>query len=379
MKRIAAWLAAIAATATLAACTGETEPATDVTATSATLHGDVTWNDNEQSLDWRWTWSKDGGATWGGTAWQAVPPCANDPCSAHVTKTPINLVPDSHYIFRLVARDTQGNVYYGDSNGLGANDPPYEYDSFDTDPLPSDSYPSISPIERDGDFDPGCADGIAQAGAIGTGCWYERVSGNTAESSITAVTDRVAEGNTAGRFTVPAANDARAELNWFNKTSADPEVEYELLVWFPSGLPHVGYIAQNKFDGAGGSCHNGGLSISDQFSPAHVELVVIGNCVDGNETEIIRYDLGTFPRNQWFAIRVHEKFHDTAGFIQAWIEQDVIGNSGYVEAEPLRTGIDTTSDPGGGVKFRLGRYGDSSGTETIWLDGYRMECIVGTC
>ena len=103
-------------------------------------------------MDWRWAWSNDGGTSWARSAWHGVPRCPKESCSAHLTKRLTGLEPGSHYIFRLVTRLSNGDLYYGDSNG--SHEPPYEYDSFDTPPARA-GYPSLRQIDYDGDFDPG--------------------------------------------------------------------------------------------------------------------------------------------------------------------------------------------------------------------------------
>jgi hypothetical protein len=348
----------------LAACSQETEPATDVTPTSATLHGDLTWNDKQRSMDWRWAWSEDGGRSWDRTAWRNVPRCSNDTCSAHVTKHVTGLRPDSRYIFRLVSRTTGGHVFYGDSNGLGSQDPPYEYDSFHTPPA-AKGYPSLAEIDYDGDFDP--------AGRLvgGPGGWQQNVVGTDHPGEASIATNRVAEGNYAGRFTATGSGRSRAELARF-ESRANPEVTYEFLTYVPSSAPFIGSITQHKMGGAGGSCYNGGLSIRDARLRPHLELVAVGDCDNGDETEI-RYDLGTFPRDQWFATKVHEKFANS-GSVRAWVDTDGPGPNGYVQRLPT-TPEDTVADPNVGVKFRLGLYGDPPQGTSVWADGFHLDCI----
>jgi hypothetical protein len=357
-------LAIVALVLGLAACSQETEPATKVTSTSATLHGDLSWNDKQRSLDWRWTWSEDGGSTWDRTAWNAVPRCSNNACSAHVTKDVTGLRPDSHYIFRLVSRTTDGRVYYGDSNGLGSHDPPYEYDSFDTPPA-ANGYPSLAEIDFDGDFDPG--------GELvgGRGGWQQNVVGTDYPGEANIVTNRVAQGSYAGKFTATGSSRSRAELAKF-ATQSDPEVAYEFLTYVPSNAPFIGSIIQHKQGGTAGSCYNGGVSIRDVDTRARLELVVVPDCDNGDETEI-RYDLGTFPRDQWFAIKVHEKFANN-GSLQAWVDTDGPGPKGYVQRLPT-TPEDTVGDPSVGIKFRMGLYGSPPQGTAVWADGFHLDCI----
>jgi Polysaccharide lyase len=357
-------LAIVAVVLGLAACSHETQRATNVTPTSATLHGDLTWNDKQRSMDWRWAWSGDGGRSWERTAWKDVPRCSNDTCSAQPTHHVTGLRPDSRYILRLAVRTTDGRVYYGDSNGLGSNDPPYEYDSFNTPPT-ANGYPSLAEIDYDGDFDP--------AGQLvgGRGGWQQNVVGTDYPGNATIVTNRVAEGNYAGKFTATGSGRSRAELAKF-ETRSNPEVTYEFLTYVPSSAPFIGSITQHKMGGDGGSCYNGGLSIREADLRPHLELVAVGDCDNGDETEI-RYDLGTFPRDQWFATKVHEKFANN-GSVRAWVDTDGPGRNGYVQRLPT-TPEDTVGDPTVGVKFRMGLYGDPPQGTSVWADGFHLDCI----
>lgn len=136
--------AAIAALLLLAGCSEETNPATNVTSTSATFNGTLTWQNGEGPGEFWWEYSKDNGATWTQTSRSPFGRLGcSDPsgtCSVPVSKNVTGLSPDSHYIFRLAGWTTiNGNqtpTMYGDSNwrGNGDADPPYEYDSFDTPP-----------------------------------------------------------------------------------------------------------------------------------------------------------------------------------------------------------------------------------------------------
>jgi hypothetical protein len=363
LRRLAAVAAAVAALA-LVGCTGETEPATDITGSSAKLHGDVTWNASDEGRDWGWAWSGNGGATWTSSPWWAVPGgCQQTPCSAHVTYTATPLVPGTRYIFRLKSRDSAGNVTFGDSNGLGADDPPYEYDSFLT-----SGYPSIplADVDYDADFDAGC-----QLVGTAEGAWDNFVTNDyPGESSIEQV--RVGEGKCSGKFTHTAATGAqgREELS---KDAGQPgaEVTYEFVTYVPSADPDVGYIAQSKQGGTGGGCHNGGVKLPDANTPQNgdIHLSVVRDC-NGSIEDETEYSLGPVPHDCWFAVKVHEKFA-TAGFVEAWV--DPCGTQGYVQKVPL-TNIDTVSDPSVGVKFRLGRYGRADNGDVVYHDGYRMSC-----
>jgi hypothetical protein len=141
-RRLAATVVALAGAAVLAGCSEETNPATNVTATSANLNGTLTWKNGEGPGEIWWEYSDDNAANWTATAHTSYPRLAcSDPsgtCSAPVSKDITGLIPSSHYIFRLAGWTTlNGNrtgTAYGDSNWRSGSDsdPPYEYDSFDT-------------------------------------------------------------------------------------------------------------------------------------------------------------------------------------------------------------------------------------------------------
>lgn len=133
---------AVGAAFVVAGCSAETNPATDVTPFSATLNGTLTWQNNEGPGEVWWEYSKDNGANWTATAHAAFGklPCSDSSgtCTAPTSKNITGLTPGSHYIFRLAGWTTLNGsatgTVYGDSNWRrsGDNDPPYEYDSFDT-------------------------------------------------------------------------------------------------------------------------------------------------------------------------------------------------------------------------------------------------------
>lgn len=128
--------------ALLTGCSMETNPATNISSTWATLNGTLTWKDGEGPGEYWWEYSEDDGVTWTETAHVAFGRLgcsdASGTCSIPISKNVDDLTPGSHYIFRLAGWITlNGNrtsTLYGDSNwhGGGDPDPPYEYDSFDT-------------------------------------------------------------------------------------------------------------------------------------------------------------------------------------------------------------------------------------------------------
>jgi FG-GAP-like repeat len=136
MRRAIAIIACLFVVA-LAGCGGHTEPATNVTSTSATLHAPVAWSStSEHGVAW-FEYSSDGGQTWAQTEhvlWgdQSAPCRTNVPedRSGNFTQTVTGLTPESHYVYRLAGTWCGGTkAIYLDSNGTvnGTN-----YSSFDT-------------------------------------------------------------------------------------------------------------------------------------------------------------------------------------------------------------------------------------------------------
>jgi len=124
----------------VAGCTEQTEPATNVTSTSATLRGTLTVSGSKSYGAYWFEYSRDGGTTWTQTAhraWGSPGSCSlSGPESGPIpaSQDVPGLVAGSHYIFRMAATVCGSGVNYGDSNWKGGSDsdPPYEYDAFDT-------------------------------------------------------------------------------------------------------------------------------------------------------------------------------------------------------------------------------------------------------
>jgi hypothetical protein len=153
LRRISLLAALATSVALLSGCgDGQTDPATDVTATSATLHGHVSYNPDSFGTMW-WEYSKDDGATWTRTApvhWGDSSSCATDGprVNKSVSKPVFGLTPSAYYLFRLAGTVcyTGTRWWYADSSGFEeGGDPPYEYDSFTTRPSGFSTYqPTVS-------------------------------------------------------------------------------------------------------------------------------------------------------------------------------------------------------------------------------------------
>jgi hypothetical protein len=124
---------------TVVLLSGCTNPATDVTATSATLNGTVTLKPSEHGTFW-WEYSRDGGATWTQTAHEnwgvqtsSCDGSGSESPPARISKSVTGLAPGAHYIFRLAGTECGSGVEYLDSNGIAIAGGT-AYDSFDTPP-----------------------------------------------------------------------------------------------------------------------------------------------------------------------------------------------------------------------------------------------------
>ncbi len=139
VRKIAGFAAVLAL---LAGCTAHTDPATNITATTATLNGTVTIGANDQGGEYWFEWSSDAGAIWTqernhhkwgsqtctyrGSGAEGRPQAIHEDISG--------LSPDTRYIFRIAGRICDSPVVYADSNWSSKQepDPPYEYDDFTT-------------------------------------------------------------------------------------------------------------------------------------------------------------------------------------------------------------------------------------------------------
>jgi beta-glucanase (GH16 family) len=138
MKRVLALIVVAAGLLWSGCTTGETDPATDVTATSAQLYGHGYYTDGD-SGEWWFEARRDGGSwvqvTQTGTYGDPTQDC-NGQGAAHaktMSKLATRLAPDSHYDFRLAATwcGSPGAVFHTGADENSKN----RYDSFDTLPL----------------------------------------------------------------------------------------------------------------------------------------------------------------------------------------------------------------------------------------------------
>jgi hypothetical protein len=367
----------IGAVLVLAGCTtGETDPATDITATSATLMGKGSC-EADDSGEWWFQYRQGTSGAWlgrshhdygAGTAY----PCPASSTTVSDTLPAGTLKPGTQYQFRVCATH---DIYWEgpscqDSDDTITNEPP-NYDGFTT----GDGYPSITDADasdntgRDGDFD--------TAGQLlgGDGGWqniYFSTShpgtGDGLDGSGAIDTTRYLEGTRAARISATAAvgTQHRAEVGWNNINGAP--VTYEEAFYIPSGTPVLGYINQHKQSGGlPDDCANGGIS---NRTGSTLEYRYRGLCSEATESALFE---DPFPRNQWFVIRVYFKIGEPGtGEIQAWMDPDATGPAVYDEQVPLQT-QDTRTEDNNQFRVRQGSYGDG-GPFTIWIDGHRLDC-----
>jgi hypothetical protein len=147
------WLLAtlVVTVALLSGCAVRTDPATNVTATSATLNGEVPFDPSGHGTFW-WEYSRDNGAHWTQTPhlnWgNPISPCdgSGTESSLATSTTLTGLTPSTTYLYRMAATVCGEETRYAGSNGVLDGDPPYEYDSFDT--LPS-GFSTLQPSVSD--------------------------------------------------------------------------------------------------------------------------------------------------------------------------------------------------------------------------------------
>jgi FG-GAP-like repeat len=146
-------IASLFAVIALAACSGHTAPATNVTSTSATLHAPVGFSStSENGVTW-FEYSSDGGQTWAQTrhvAWgdpsTKCKPGVPDDRSGDFAQAVTGLSPATHYIYRLATTWCGSKAIYVDSTGTvnGTN-----YSSLDTLMLIARDVASEAGIARD--------------------------------------------------------------------------------------------------------------------------------------------------------------------------------------------------------------------------------------
>jgi hypothetical protein len=238
-------------------------------------------------------------------------------------------------------------------------------------------YPSLAPVDWDGDFDSGC-----QLTGSGAGAWDgNETNADYAGSSTTIERSEVGEGQCAAKFMNSASShQTRAELQR-SATGADPEFTYEVLMRVPSGqtFPKGASITQTKQEpsSSGDACYNGGWQISDGTgaSGGGLELRTVSACTQPVTNGIRTFPVGVLPRDQWFALKVHERFSNDpqTGFVQAWRDADGPGPGGYVEVIP-KTHID--NEVGRRVRLRIGSYRQATDhATTIYMDGVHLDCV----
>jgi hypothetical protein len=119
---------------------------------------------------------------------------------------------------------------------------------------------------------------------------------------------------------------------------------------------------QHKQGGSAGGCANGGIS---NRSGSELEVTVRASCSADN----VRYPVGTYPRDRWFAIRVAFRMGNQ-GQVAFWLDPDGTGPAPYVQRlAPTTADVQAGDDTG--VKFRQGSYGDQS--VDFYIDGFRLE------
>jgi hypothetical protein len=136
LVRCVVLLAVVGLGAFLSGCTVQTTPATNVTATTATLGASVTLKPSDYGEYW-WEYSPDNGNTWTQTArlpyGTPTASCTSNSGSEgeprDIHQDVSGLKPSTHYIYRFVASVCGSGAYWVDSTGTvqGTN-----YSSFDT-------------------------------------------------------------------------------------------------------------------------------------------------------------------------------------------------------------------------------------------------------
>lgn len=224
-----------------------------------------------------------------------------------------------------------------------------------TPPPPSgDSFPSISDAEaeRDGDFDTGC-----QLFG-GDGGWQTDNIGSDRPGTGAIDRTRVVEGECSAHLS--ASGQHRTEVAW-SGVEASGGVTWEGAWYVPSSSGYLGFMAQSKQGGSAGGCANGGISNREG---SQLEVTTRASCSADNT----RDPIGTYPRDQWFAVRLFWKAGN-AGEVAAWVDPDATGPAPYELRLPTVT-RDTQTGDQTTVKFRQGSYGEAP--VDFWIDGYRL-------
>ena len=215
-------------------------------------------------------------------------------------------------------------------------------------------YPSITDAQadRDGDFDAGCQ---LFGGASG---WDTDNIGSDRPGNGEIVRGLVGQGDCAAHLW--GSGSHRTETAWSG--ISDPNAVYEELFYVPSSSGHLGFMNQHKQGGSAGGCANGGIS---NRNGSDLEVTVRASCSADN----VRFPIGTYPRDQWFAIKVAFRMGDE-GEVAAWVDTDGPGPSPYVQRlDPTTADVQTGDSTA--VKFRQGSYGDQ--TVDFYIDGFRLD------
>jgi hypothetical protein len=234
-------------------------------------------------------------------------------------------------------------------------------------------YPSL-PVDWDGDFDPGCK----LVG--GEGGWDEDLT-NADYTGGRSTIERnvVGEGTCAAKFTnSPSKTMTRSEVHR-SGTGPNPEFQYETLFYVPSreAWPLGTTLTQHKMNkiGAEPICYTGGLRIAD--GGATLELATVFKCTEPQMNGQQRFDLGPFPRDRWFAVKVYVRgSHDPeTGAVRAWVDPDGPGPLDYEERLPL-THLANQPAADRVWMLRLGQYRQATDhTTTFFADGFHLDCL----
>jgi hypothetical protein len=222
------------------------------------------------------------------------------------------------------------------------------------------SYPSLTRVTFDGDFDSGCSV------LSGEGGWPTREFGVDYPGSVTIDRSQVAEGACSGLFSIPASTHGRAEIQ-APSYSPDPTIAWEQELYIPSTSangPRHGSIGQTKMNN--NPCYNGGLVLSDRLPGDEFAFSVTPDCNGSTH-----YDLGPVPRDHWFAVKVWEVF-GSAGALKVWIDPDAGGPAIYALKLSKPAPFDTTPVSNATVKLRQGIYYNNPDSHEahVWGDGF---------
>jgi hypothetical protein len=344
----------------VAGCTGDTDPATNVTHNSATLEANVDCEGGESGQWWFRYRTVSGPGAWQESARTNFTNCGT--VNDHPVEKPVTgLSPDTEYEYYLAGRLKDGNGQYIDPTGYCAQDeeactydlsnPDTPWHSFTTDEAPTaDAWPLIpaGSVDFEGDFEP--SGGLSEWTTV-----YE--DGATWTTPNTGA----GEGTYYGRATSNSgAGGTRGELAT-PTLSAGAEWQSELLIYIPSATDYTGFISQHKQDETDGSCAQGGWAYPNE--ERDLLLRVRDDC-DNDYTDL---NFGDPARNQWVALWTHGKSANSGGFYHARVDPDGPGPQGYGAVQSV-TG-DTSA--GGNVKIRVGSYGSMPNTDWLGVDDYR--------